>query len=62
MSKRKGVLDTNIGIQLLFLGSKTLLFKKKKEKKGGAIKYFSQMSLFFTDVIAQPLTLDSPLK
>lgn len=61
MSKRKGVLNTNIRIQLLFLGSKTFLFKKKKGG-GGAIKYFSQMSLFFTDVIAQPLTLESPLK
>lgn len=60
MSKRKGVLNTNIRIQLLFLGSKTFLFKKKGG--GGAIKYFSQMSLFFTDVIAQPLTLESPLK
>lgn len=60
MSKRKGLLNTNIRIQLLFFGSKTFLlfFLKKKE----AIKYFSQMSLFSTDVIAQSLTLESPLK
>lgn len=49
MSKRKGVLNTNIRIQLLFLGSKTFLLKKKR--KGGQLNifhrchYFSQMSL-----------------